>query len=136
MAYSADQLIWLAETLKSAKGEVFVFSHQPMVGSDTAWNSGVVNDIFAAYNNKTSYVNESFGINVDFSNCSGDRILSYHSGHTHEDAVTYASDSDIWQIVSAMGTGAYDIVSVSDTVIYKFGKVNAKTHKLQYPDLD
>lgn len=136
MAYSADQLIWLAETLKSAKGEVFVFSHQPFVGSDTAWNSGVVNEIFAAYNNKTSYVNNSLGINVDFSNCSGDRILSYHSGHTHEDAVTYASDSDIWQIVSAMGTGAYDVVSVSDTVIYKFGKVNAKTHKLQYPDLD
>ncbi len=133
MAYSADQLQWLAETLKSAKGDVVMFSHQPLIGEDTAYNSTIVEDMLAAFQNKTSYVNEAMGINVDFSSNEGN-ALSFHAGHTHEYKASYSSDANLWQIVS--GASWTDVVTASEKVVRKFSYGSADIKTYYYPDLD
>lgn len=132
MAYSADQLQWLAETLKSAKGDVVMFSHQPLIGEDTAYNSVIVEDMLAAFQNKTSYVNEAMGINVNFGSNDGN-VLSFHAGHTHEYKASYSSDAVLWQLVS--GASWTDVVTASEKVIrkYSYGSADVKTY--YYPDL-
>lgn len=134
MAYSDDELRWLANVLASAEGDVIMFSHQPMVGDYTAGNSDVLSEILAAYQNKTTYTNASMGIDVDFSSGYGGHITSFHTGHTHLDATNYASEANIWQIVSSMGTGSYDVVSSSDTIIYKLPIGSGKKKILYYAE--
>ena len=132
MAYSADQLQWLAETLKSAKGDVVLFSHQPFIGEDTAYNSVIVEDILAAFQNKTSYVNDAMGINVNFGSNDGN-VLSFHTGHTHEYKASYSSEAAVWQLVSSASRA--DIVTSSDKIVSSFSYGGADVKTYYYPDL-
>ena len=132
MSYSADQLQWLAATLKSAKGDVVLFSHQPIIGEDTAYNSAIVEDMLAAFQNKTSYVNDAMGINVNFGSSDGN-VLSFHAGHNHEYKASYSSNAVLWQIVS--GAAWTDVVTASEKVVRKFSYGSADVKTYYYPDL-
>lgn len=164
MGYSPAQLRWLAEALKTAEGDVIMLSHTG-IDSETSGgkNGDVLRALLAAYQNKTSYTNETFGIDVDFSSGSEGHITSYQAGHKHSEAVYYTADANIWQIISGTASvkggndttvtsanfawrkltrawrteyeACFDVMSVTDKVVYKYNIGAGYDDKLLYPDL-
>lgn len=138
--YSARQLQWLTEeALTCEDGWDYIFlSHIGI--DDEAANSNIDNfteelrEVIDAYQNKKKYVNNSIGVDVDFTNTTG-KILSYQYGHTHEENTTYYEELDLWHIntstasTSSCGdfgqtlkteTEAYfDVIFASRSDIYK-----------------
>ncbi len=125
MSYTKEQLQFVANALETATGDVLFLSHQGVDGTtEAAGNSDVLGAIITAYQTKSAYTNASFGIDVDFSETAG-QVVAFHSGHTHEIQNHYSENAKVWNFVSSMGTGSYDIVSASSAVVYRIsgGKV-------------
>lgn len=134
MAFSDDEIKWLANVLKTAEGDVTVVCHQ---GTDSAthgaYNGNVVRELLGAYQNKTSYKNDTLGINVDFSNGPAGHIVAYHAGHDHADQNYYTTGANYWQMVST--SSAQEIVSATDVTVHKFAASSYNDAKLMYPEL-
>lgn len=137
--YSAEELRWFADTLSEADfDDVIIFSH---MGIDRQANfrdmplGDELRNIFRAYKRKTEYKNEELGIDVSFNN--GGKVLIYHYGHIHREAMLYFEDIGFWQIASSTaradqadpfaerGAGTenepcFDIVSVKQDTITKY----------------
>ena len=137
--YSPEQLRWFAEALNSADfDDAVIFSH---MGIDRQANfrdmplGDELRNIFRAYKRKTEYKNEELGIDVSFNN--GGKVLIYHYGHIHREAMLYFEDIGFWQIASSTaradqadpfaerGAGTenepcFDIVSVKQDTITKY----------------
>lgn len=135
MNYTAEQLQWLAGVLESTEGDIAMFCHQGIDSATKGPNMDVLKNLLAAFQNKTAYKNDSYGIDVDFSDSPSGHIVSYHAGHDHVDMTYYTPGANIWQMLSAAGN-IYDIVSATDEVIYK-NNSNTSSYdaKLIYPEL-
>ena len=88
--------------------------------------------MLAAFRNKTSYVNDAMGINVNFGSSDGN-VLSFHAGHNHEYKASYSSNAVLWQIVS--GAAWTDVVTASEKVVRKFSYGSADIKTYYYPDI-
>ena len=137
--YSTEQLRWLADSLSRADfDDVIIFSH---MGIDRQANfrdirlGDELRNILRAYKRKTEYKNEELGIDVSYNN--GGKVLIYHYGHIHREAMLYFEDIGFWQIASSTaradqadpfaerGAGTenepcFDIVSVKQDKITKY----------------
>lgn len=146
VGYNEYQLEWLVNVaLKDYDGDVLVFSHTTATDS-SALNGDVLRGILSAYQNKGAYSNETLNISVDYSDKEGS-VLAYHCGHVHYDGATYLSDVNLWQISTNMasptgGRGygterepAFDVMSVTNKVIYKYIIGDGYDRRLIYPDL-
>ncbi len=121
MVYTVEQLQFVADALETAEGNVVFMSHQGIDGAtEGAGNGDVLRALISAYQNKTAYVNEAFGINVDFSSGSSGRAIVFHHGHTHENTEYYTDGANIWQLNSEMGRSNFDIVSATEEVIKRY----------------
>jgi len=121
MVYTVEQLQFVADALETAEGNVVFMSHQGIDGAtEGAGNGDVLRALISAYQNKTAYVNEAFGINVDFSSGSSGRAIVFHHGHTHENNEYYTDGANIWQLNSEMGRSNFDIVSATEEVIKRY----------------
>ena len=135
MTYTPEQLRWLAEVLETAEGDIAMFCHQGIDAATKGPNMDVLKNLLGAFQNKTSYKNESYGIDVDFSNGPSGHIVSYHAGHDHLDMTYYTPGANIWQMLSTTAE-VYDIVSATDKLIIKNNsKYEDYNAKLIYPDL-
>ncbi|MBQ9768788.1 MAG: hypothetical protein IJW27_01155, partial [Clostridia bacterium] len=135
MTYTPAQLRWLAGVLETAEGDIAMFCHQGIDSATKGPNMDVLKNLLGAFQNKTSYKNESYGIDVDFSNGPSGHIVSYHAGHDHLDMTYYTPGANIWQILSTTAA-VYDIVSATDKVIIKNNSDNLSYDaRLIYPDL-
>lgn len=154
--YGADQLKWLADNLANSDefDDVLFFSH---MGTDAQTNGNVpvlgkeLQDVIAAYNNKTAYKNDSLGIDVAYND--DGKVLSYQFGHVHNERQVYNPTMDLWQISSSTARpddarrnteneACFDLMSVSHSAIRKFnvGEGENKTFLLKtntgYADLN
>lgn len=165
IGYNKQQLNWLVNVaLKDFDGNVLFFSHAG-VDSETAGsilNGAQLREILAAYQNKSSYSNDTLGISADYSDRGSGSIMSFQFGHMHSEALYYAPDMDVWQIASATasvqgGNGStdspnvnwsslyrayrtefeacYDVMSASPEVVYKYNIGAGYDGKLLYPEL-
>ncbi len=135
--YSKYQMKWLAEDALGTLPDdydVIVLSHMAITADregQTYVNGTVLRDIMAAYQNKTAYAHDSFGISADFSADTG-RIMAYQHGHEHVVYDKYNADCDVWQFSSANpnphgslatvmneNVASSDIMSVTKAYAYK-----------------
>lgn len=105
--YSKYQLKWLAEEALGTLPEdynVVVLSHMAIAksssGKETYHNGTVLSDIMAAYQNKTSFNHEDYGISADFAGDTG-RIMAYQHGHEHIVYEKYNAGPEVWQFSSS-----------------------------------
>ena len=146
--YGADQIKWVAESLEKSNefDDAIFFSH---MGTDAQTNSSngtapvlgkELQDVIAAYNNKTAYKNEALGIDVTYTD--DGKVLSYQYGHIHQEWTTYNANMDLWHISSSTARpdsnrlnteneACFDIMSVSPGVIRKFN-IGAGEDKVFY----
>ena len=137
--FSAEQIKWFAKALASANfDDVIIFSH---MGIDRQTNyrdiafGDELRNIFRAYKRKTEYKNEELGIDVSYND--GGKVLIYHYGHIHREAMVYFEDIGFWQIASSTARAdqadpfaerqadtekepCFDIVSVKQDDIRKY----------------
>lgn len=134
MAYTPEQLQWLANALKTASGDVLILSHQGTDGNtEGAANGNILAELLGAFQNKKAYVNEAFGINVDFSTGYTGNVIAYSYGHTHVTETYYDTTADVWLLNCAMGQSDYDIVSASKELVKKYN-YSGKDATLFYPE--
>ncbi len=105
--YSKYQLKWLAEEALGTLPEdynVVVLSHMAITksssGKETYHNGTVLSDIMAAYQNKTAFAHDEYGISADFGTDTG-RIMAYQHGHEHIVYEKYNADPQVWQFSSS-----------------------------------
>ncbi len=105
--YSKYQLKWLAEEALGtlpADYNVVVLSHMAITksssGKETYHNGTVLSDIMAAYQNKTAFSHDDYGISADFAEDTG-RIMAYQHGHEHIVYEKYNAGPDVWQFSSS-----------------------------------
>lgn len=137
--YSPEQLKWFSKVLNSAEiDDVIIFSHMG-IDRQTNYRDIPLGDelraILRAYKRKTEYKNEELGIDVSFNN--GGKVLIYHYGHIHREAMVYFEDIGFWQIASSTARAdqadpfaergadtenepCFDIVSVKQDKITKY----------------
>lgn len=101
--FSQRQMQWFADTaLDVAKDgwEYLLFSHGPLIPGcvvPPCKNASVLCDILAAFQHRTCYVNETIGINADYTKVKSK--LHYHIfGHTHTDGYQYDRKTEISMI--------------------------------------
>ena len=134
--YSTNEIKWFAENL--AKGDfddVVIFCHMGVDRQANVRETPMGNELRAvlrAYKNKARYSNEELGIDVEF-NDSG-KVLIYHYGHIHREAMLFFDDLGFWQIASSTARAdqaapdadreagsdrepCFDIVSVEEKLI-------------------
>jgi len=135
--YSKYQMKWLAEEALGTLPEdynVIVLSHMAITADrngQTYVNGTVLSDIMGAYQNKTAYTHDGYGISVDFTADTG-RIMSYQHGHEHVVYDKYNADCDVWQFSSANpnphgslatvmneNVASTDVMSVTEGYAYK-----------------
>lgn len=116
------QLRWLAQVALDAEkqGWTYVLScHAPIVGPETFGNSGLVQKIVTAFNNKTTTTVN--GWTVDYTNATGNIPFSV-SGHTHISSTRYFEDADHIAINTGSGKISYypqKDYTDTDTVTYQ-----------------
>jgi len=105
--YSKYQLKWLAEEALGTLPEnynVIVLSHMAITksstGKETYHNGTVLSDIMAAYQNKTAFAHNDYGISADFTADNG-RIMAYQHGHEHIVYEKYNAGPEVWQFSSS-----------------------------------
>ena len=152
--YSKEQLKWLADEAlgKLPEGyDVIFLSHmgidQETGGAD--YLGAELRGIISAYQNKSSYVNEDFDIDIDYAEISG-KILSLEFGHTHYERLYYDADIDLIQVNTGLSNGytitdgtrtfqseteaQFDVMSVNRDFVYKMSVGNAgRTLKIYNP---
>lgn len=152
--YSKEQLKWLADEAlgKLPEGyDVIFLSHmgidQETGGAD--YLGAELRGIISAYQNKSTYVNEDFDIDIDYAEISG-KILSLEFGHTHYEKLYYDTDIDLIQVNTGLSNGytitdgtrtfqseteaQFDVMSVNRDFVYKMSVGNAgRTLKIYNP---
>lgn len=125
--YSDRQLQWLVEeALTAEEGWDYVFtSHQGIDENTNAsysiYNGTELRAIISAFQNGTSYTNETLNITADYSDNTA-KILSYQFGHTHKELVLYEDDVKLWQINTESSN--YDEVGDTRTLSDKVHNLN------------
>ncbi len=154
--YSKYQMKWLAEEALGTLPEdynVIVLSHMAITADrdgQTYVNGTVLSDIMGAYQNKTAYTHDGYGISADFTADTG-RIMAYQHGHEHVVYDKYNADCDIWQFSSANpnphgslatvmneNVASTDIMSVTKAYAYKqaLGKGDTAMYINNFPVYD
>lgn len=135
--YSKYQMKWLAEDALGTLPEdynVIVLSHMAITADrdgQTYVNGTVLSDIMQAYQNKTAYAHDGYGIAADYTADTG-RIMSYQHGHEHVVYEKYNPAPDVWQFSSANpnphgnlttvmneNIASIDVMSVTEGYAYK-----------------
>ncbi|MBP3390277.1 MAG: metallophosphoesterase [Clostridia bacterium] len=135
--YSKYQMKWLAEEALGTLPEdynIIVLSHMAITADrngQTYVNGTVLSDIMGAYQNKTAYTHDGYGISADFTGDTG-RIMAYQHGHEHVVYDKYNADCDVWQFSSANpnphgslatvmneNVASTDVMSVTEGYAYK-----------------
>ncbi len=152
--YSDYQMKWLAEKALGELPEdynVIILSHMAIYtdGTATYTNGPVLGNILKAYQQKTTYVNDSLNISADFTEDTG-KIMSYQHGHTHSLSENYDANIGLW-IFSTVGSmvnsdgingrvmnsmaASVDVMSVNEGSVYKqaIGYGNTKLFVNDFP---
>ncbi|MEE0927750.1 MAG: hypothetical protein UIG59_01045, partial [Acutalibacteraceae bacterium] len=157
-------LQWVAQTaLADFNGNVIFLSHTGIDYETCGGSYGDgLREILTAFNGRTVYNNPSLGINVDYTTLGDGKIMSFQGGHKHSEAYYFTKDVKLWQIISGTASvkggndtdftspnvtwqylyrnwrgefeACYDIMSVSDEVIYKFNIGAGYDKKLLLPN--
>jgi hypothetical protein len=164
IGYSVAQLQWVAQTaLAGFEGNLIFLSHTG-IDSETcggAYGEGL-REILTAFNDRTVYNNPSLGINVDYTTLGDGKVMSFQGGHKHSETYYFTKDAKLWQIISGTASvkgsndteftspnvtwqylyrnwrgeyeACFDIMSVSDEVIYKLNIGAGYNKKLLMPE--